>query len=300
MKHRPFRQLVALAALGAATCLLPADADAQDGYTRPELLVDTAWLAGHLDDPGVRVVDVRRSGYEASHVPGAVWLDINTTRDADNPPTFLPPRDAFERAMRERGISAGTRVVVYDDRGAIYASRLWFILNYFGHTNVALLDGGWTKWTSESRPVAAEPPAVPPGTFRAGPGNGWIATADDVRAAIGRPGTKLVDARTQAEIEGRELRNIKRGGHIPGAVPLYWEDFLDPELKTFKPAAELRALVRSHGLTPADAIITYCQVALRASHDLFTLYLLGFDNVRNYYGAWQEWGNRDDTPITRP
>jgi thiosulfate/3-mercaptopyruvate sulfurtransferase len=108
-----------------------------------------------------------------------------------------------------------------------------------------------------------------------------------------------VDARTAAEIEGRDLRGIKRGGHIPSSVPVYWEDALDPDLKTFKPTAELRTLYESRGVLPQDTVITYCQVGMRASHDLFVLHLLGYPNLRNYYGAWEEWGNRDDLPIAR-
>jgi thiosulfate/3-mercaptopyruvate sulfurtransferase len=108
---------------------------------------------------------------------------------------------------------------------------------------------------------------------------------------------KLVDARTQAEIEGKDLRGIKRGGYIKSSVPLYWEDLLDPQTKAFKPAAELERLFNEAGIRKSDEVITYCQVGMRASVDLFALHLMGYDNLRNYYGAWEEWGNREDTPI---
>jgi thiosulfate/3-mercaptopyruvate sulfurtransferase len=126
-----------------------------------------------------------------------------------------------------------------------------------------------------------------------------VATADEVKSAINKTGTKLIDARTQAEIDGKELRGIKRGGYIESSVPVYWEDTLDPATKTFRSAADIQKLYRERGIQPTDEVITYCQVGMRASHDLFTLALIGHDlnKLRNYYGSWEEWGNREDTPI---
>lgn len=288
---------------------------ALSAYVHPELLVETDWLAAHLNDPNLRIVDMRVRGYDEGHIPNAVHLRNDEIRDPRRPPTFLPPPDAFEKLMARLGISNTTRVVVYDDRGGIYAARLWWILNYHGHTNVALLNGGWTKWARESRaafasgvssPEGSAPrsapagtPAVTPGTFSAHVDPRWVATAQDVMSAIDRPGVKIVDARTPAEIEGRELRGIKRGGAIPASIPVYWEDALDPELKTFKPAADLEKLYAPKGVAPTDEIITYCQVGMRASHNLFVLRLLGYSRLRNYYGSWEEWGNREDLPLKK-
>ena len=272
---------------------------AQVGYARPDLLVDTAWLAAHLNDPAVRIVDLRPRGYAEGHVPGAVWLDNNAIRIAGRPPDFLPTAAEFEELMARLGISNATRVIAYDERGGIYAARLWWILNHFGHGQVALLDGGWTAWTAGSHPTTPVVPAVTRAAFAARPGMVKVATADQVRAAINQRGTKLVDARTEAEIAGKDLRGIKRGGFIESSVPVYWEDTLDPVSKRFKPAAEIEKLYRDRGILPADQVITYCQVGMRASHDLFTLALIGHDltKLSNYYGSWEEWGNRPDTPI---
>jgi thiosulfate/3-mercaptopyruvate sulfurtransferase len=274
---------------------------AQTGYARPELLVDTTWLVSHLSDPNVRIVDLRPRGYGDNHIPGAVWLDNNAIRIANRPPTFLPTAAEFEALMSRLGISNKTRVIAYDERGGIYAARLWWILNYFGHSNVALLNGGWTKWTLEERPVNAADPEIARTAFSVQPGTVKVATAQEVMAAINRPGTKLVDARTQGEIDGTDLRNIKRGGFIESSVPVYWEDTLEPTTKAFKSAAEIQKVYNDRGVRPADNVITYCQIGMRASHDLFTLALIGHDltKLRNYYGSWEEWGNRDDTPIKK-
>jgi thiosulfate/3-mercaptopyruvate sulfurtransferase len=269
------------------------------GYARPELLVDTAWLAQHRNDPAIRIVDIRARGYADGHIPEAVFVDNNWIRNPKAPPTFLPTPQEFEALMSKLGISNDTRVIVYDERGGIYAARLWWILNYYGHANVALLDGGWVKWLAEERAVTAVTPTPAPASFKVKPGTVKVATADQVKAAINNPNVKLLDARTQAEIDGKDLRNIKRGGFIESSVPVYWEDTLDPATKAFKPAAEIAKLYRDKGITAKDEVTVYCQVGMRAAHDLFTLALIGHDltKLSNYYGAWEEWGNREDTPI---
>ena len=269
------------------------------GYARPELLVDTTWLAQHLNDPAVRIVDMRARGYGDGHIPEAVYLDNNWIRNPKAPPTFLPTPREFEALMSRLGISNTTRVIAYDDRGGIYATRLWWILNHYGHANVAVLDGGWVKWTAEQRPATPVAPTVTPATFSVKAGTVKVATADQVKAAINNPKMKLIDARTPAEIDGKDLRNIKRGGFIESSIPVYWEDTLDATAKTFRSAAEITRLYRDKGIGPNDEVTVYCQIGMRASHDLFTLALIGHDlrKLSNYYGSWEEWGNREDTPI---
>jgi thiosulfate/3-mercaptopyruvate sulfurtransferase len=266
-------------------------------YAHPEQLVETDWVAAHSSDASIRIVDMRQSGYADGHVPGAVYLSPVAIRDAKAPPTFLPTPAAFEEMMAKAGISDATRVVVYDERGGIYAARLWWILNYFGHSNVALMNGGWVKWSAEHRPITTDAPAPRQVRFTAKPQPKWVATAADVVGAIDKPGVKIVDARTAAEIEGKDLRNIRRGGFVPSSTPVYWEDLLDPAQRTFKPADELKNIYESRGILPSSEVIAYCQVGMRASVDLFALHLIGYDRLRNYYGAWEEWGNRDDLPL---
>jgi len=269
-------------------------------YAHPDQLVETDWVAAHLTDAAIRIVDMRQNN-QGPHVPGAVYLSPIAIRDAKAAPTFLPTPAAFDAMMASLGIGDTTRVIVYDERGGIYAARLWWILNYYGHSNVALMNGGWVKWTAEQRATTTDPasPTVNGRRFVARANRSWVATATDVTAAIQKPGVKIVDARTVAEIEGNDLRNIRRGGFVPSSIPVYWEDLLDSERRTFKSADELKQIYESRGILPKDEVIAYCQVGMRASVDLFALHLIGYDKLRNYYGAWEEWGNRDDLPISK-
>jgi thiosulfate/3-mercaptopyruvate sulfurtransferase len=268
-------------------------------YAHPEQLVETDWVAAHARDANVRVVDMRiaLSAYTTGHVPGATYLSPLAIRVADRPPTFLPTPQEFEALMAKLGIDDATRVVVYDERGGIYAARLWWILNYFGHSNVALMNGGWVKWTAEQRATEKDAVSAKDGSFTARPQPQWLATANDVLSAIDKPGVRIVDARTQAEIDGKDLRGIKRGGFVASSVAVYWEDLLDAQQRTFKPADALKKIYEDRGILPSQDVIAYCQVGMRASVDLFALHLIGYNKLRNYYGAWEEWGNRDDLPI---
>lgn len=264
------------------------------GYAHPEQLVDTAWVAAHAKDANVRVLDVRRSGYAEGHIPDALWLDPESIRDAANAPTFLQPQVAFEQALARLGVSNRTRVILYDDRGGLLAARFWWALNAYGHQDVALVNGGWVAWLAEKRPATTVVPQVPAATFRATLHRGWLATLDDVKAGIGK--ARLLDARTVAEMDGSDTRLSSRGGGIPSAVPVYWEDLLDAEKKTFKPAEDLRALYAAKGLAPSDDVIAYCWVGHRSAVDLFALHLIGYDRLRNYLGSWEEWSRRMDLP----
>jgi len=281
---------------------LPPAAAPQQPYANPNLLVTTEWLAAHAGDENVRIIDMRTRGFEEGRIRGASLMANELVRIANRPPLFLPTIEEFETLMTRFRISNATRVVVYDDRGGIYAARLWFVLNVFGHSNVALLDGGWTQWVKEGRPTPTEVidvHAPVAGLFRAKLNTAMVATAADVVAAIGKPGVKIVDARTHGEIDGKDLRGIKRGGAVPSSVPVYWEDALQLPARTFKSRAEIEKLYSDAGVGANDDVIIYCQVGMRASHDAFTLALIGRTKFRVYYGSWEEWGNRDDLPIKK-
>src|SRR5258708_39612719 len=150
------------------------------------------------------------------------------------------------------------------------------------------MNGGGPKWTAEQRPAPTTAAAPAAATSTARPQPKWVATASDVVGAIDKPGVKIIDARTQGEIDGKDLRNIRRGGFVPSSIPVYWEDLLDAEKKTFKPAEALKKIYEERGIVPSQEVIAYCQVGMRASVDLFALHLLGYDKLRTYYGAWGE------------
>jgi len=266
-------------------------------YAHPDAVVTTDWLAAHLDDPNVRIVDTRTRGYEENHIPGAVWLDINASRDKNNPPTYLPDLDTFVATIEVLGISDDTHIVFYDDRGGIYGTRPWVLLQLIGHENVSIVNGGWPKWLDESRPTTSEVPTVSRGSLEVQLDNQWIASADDVAAAIDEPGTQLLDARNAGEFSGADLRGNPRGGAIPTATNLHWEDTLEGKFQSFKSADELTVLFDSHGLSQSDDIITYCQGGGRAAHELFTLYLMGYDDLSLYLGSMEDWSRQPDRPL---
>jgi thiosulfate/3-mercaptopyruvate sulfurtransferase len=293
--------VLSMASMVTAFGLQPAPAQSQQ-YANPNLLVTTEWLAAHQRDAEVRIIDMRTRGFDEGRIRGASLMANDLIRIANRPPHFLPTVEEFEKLMTRFSITNTTRVVVYDDRGGIYAARLWYVLNIFGHSNVALLDGGWTQWVKEGRPTSTEVVEVPApvaGMFRAKFNPAMVATAADVVAGIDKKGVKILDARTPAEIEGRDLRGIKRGGAVPSADPLYWEDAINLPARTFKSRAEIEKLYADAGVAAGDDVIIYCQVGMRASHDAFTLALIARTKVRVYYGSWEEWGNRDDLPIKK-
>src|SRR2546430_4876024 len=166
-------------------------------YAHPEQLVETDWVAAHAADSGIRVVDMRQNGYAAGHIPGAVHLSPVAIRDANAPPTFLPTTSAFEAMMTSLGIGDGTRVVVYDERGGIYAARLWWILNYFGHANVALMNGGWIKWAAERRPTTNETPATGSAPVTAHPQPPWPRAPSVVESSDAHPTPAFLRPGTQ-------------------------------------------------------------------------------------------------------
>ena len=266
-------------------------------YANPGLLVSTEWVAEHLDDPRVRIVDTRLSGYEDSHIPGAVHLAIGTSRDKDNPPTFLPNLGTFVETIESLGISNDTHVVFYDDRGGIYGTRPWVVLRMLGFENASIVNGGWPKWIAEGRPTNADAPDFASGTLDIEIDNHWIATADEVAAAIDDPRIRLVDTRTREEFVGDDLRNNPRGGTIPSSIHLFWEDTLEGEYQGIKSAGALTELFANNGLSAADEIITYCQGGGRSAHELFVLHLMGYDNLRLYMGSMEDWSRQSDRPL---
>ncbi len=278
-----------------------------EGYAHPERLVDMEWVANHLDDPDVRVVESDEDSllYETGHIPGAVKVDWFTTLQHPVRRDFLS-KSSFEALCQERGISESTTVVFYGDKSNWFACYALWVFEYFGHRDLRIMDGGRAKWMAEDRPMVKEAPSYPKTDYQAmEPDLSVRAFRQDVFAHLDR-GLPLVDVRSPQEYRGELLHmpdypqeGAMRGGHIPGAANIPWSKATNED-GTFKDAESLRALYESHGLAKDEPVIAYCRIGERSSHTWFALkYLLGYSYVRNYDGSWTEWGNLVGAPIER-
>ena len=283
-------------------------------YKHPEALATTEWLAAHLDDPSVRVVDLRyyvqvasggsfrgvsgRKAYHQGHIPGAAFVDpAFDLSDPEDPLSILSP-GRFEALMGRLGIGNGSTVVVYDDSGGTWAARLWWALRYYGHDAAKVLNGGLTRWVAEGRPLEAQTRTPPAATFRARARPALRATCDEVRQAIERRDACIVDALPEPFYTGQaSLYPTHRAGHIPTALNVPAPANVDQATQTLLPAGELEQLWGSAGLEPDQRVITYCGAGVYGAYDLFVLYVLGHENVSLYDGFWMEWGADPELPV---
>lgn len=239
------------------------------GYAVTELLVDTAWLAAHLGDQDVRIVDMDPPAAHAKgHIPGAVSVGANPNVKAAADARLVASPDEAKALFESLGIGDGTRVIAYDNNRGNNAARLWWALTYYGHRDVAVLDGGWVKWTREGRPAEVTPPVAGhmgqyprrdprPATFSPRPQGRVLSTVETLKAAVRDPGSVIWDVRTLEEHTGAADRGNKRRGHVPGAVHLEWTRLVNERDHTFKTAGELRLLLAGIGVTPDKAVHTY-------------------------------------------
>jgi thiosulfate/3-mercaptopyruvate sulfurtransferase len=285
---------------------------------RHEFLVETSWLAEHLHDPHLRIVDMRgyvrsvehdgiqdamytgaRDEYEQGHIPGAVYIDW--TSDIIDPhadvEAQVAPAARFAEVLGNLGIGDQHLVVAYDAHPASqFATRLWWALRYYGHDQVVVLNGGWPKWQHEHLPIADEVPDYPSATFTPVVQPQLRATAEEVLALLGQPHVALVDARDHGQYSGQLVRAHGRRGRIPGALNIPREELIDPETGTFRSNSELTRLFATHGVKPEHQVIAYCNGGVAATTILFTLAMLGYPKLTNYDGSWNEWGQRHDLP----
>jgi thiosulfate/3-mercaptopyruvate sulfurtransferase len=277
-------------------------------YKHPEALVSTEWAAQHLNDAQMRLVevDVDTSAYEQGHIAGAVGWNWQTQLQ-DNIRRDLIQKAALEELLGKSGISNDTSVLLYGDNNNWFASYAFWQLQYYGHKNVRLINGGRKKWIEEKRPLTTEAPRVNPVTYHAtGPDESIRARKEEVFAILEKRNTaRLVDVRSADEFSGRIVappgmtETAQRGGHIPGAASVPWSQAANED-GTFKSADALQQIYGAKGLTDSDEVITYCRIGERSSHTWFVLkYLLGYDRVKNYDGSWTEWGNLVGAPIEK-
>lgn len=275
-------------------------------------LVSTAWLETHLDDPQLRVVELRgavlpptdppphyltdRAGYERAHIPGAVFLDWQVDIvEPGSPSNDVAAPDRFAAQMGAFGIGDETTVVVYDNAASMFACRLRWALRYYGHEKVYVLDGGWDKWLAEGRPVSADIPQVEQAIFTPRVNAGLKATADHILGGIDRGALQLIDVRSPAEFSG-EASRARRGGHIPGAISLPGKTLMADD-RTVKSPESLRACFSEAGIAlDADDTVIYCNSGVSATFGMLALELAGARNLRLYDGSWKEWGNDETKP----
>ena len=282
-------------------------------------LVETSWLAKHLQDPDLRIVDMRgyvrtvekdgiqeahyvgaRDEYEQSHIPGAVYIDW--TRDIVDLDDIIKAQIAlseqFAQVMGRIGIGDQHLVVAYDAHPASqFATRLWWALKYYGHNKVVVLNGGFPKWQRENLPLNTTIPTYPYATFTPVLQPELRATAVDVLNLLGQPDVALIDARDRGQYSGQVVRKPGCPGHIPGSINIPREELMDPTTGTFRSNEELKQVFAKAHVLPEQRIVAYCNGGVAATSVLFTLAMLGYPSLTNYDGSWNEWGERQDLPV---
>jgi thiosulfate/3-mercaptopyruvate sulfurtransferase len=281
------------------------------GYAHPEILVSTQWVADHLKDPKVRIIESNEDLilYDSGHIPGAVKIDWVTQLNDPMTRDYLN-HTQLEKLLRSYGVNQDTTLVIYGDKNNWWATYALWVFRLFGIEQIRIMDGGRALWEKEGREMTRDVPRYPEGNIKVNPRDDSRIRAfrDEVLAHV-KAKKPLVDVRSPEEYRGERMHmpdypneGALRGGHIPGAKSIPWGRAVNPDNHTFRPANELKTIyLEENGLKPGDEVIAYCRIGERSSHSWFALtYLLGFEKVRNYDGSWTEWGNLVRAPIEKP
>jgi thiosulfate/3-mercaptopyruvate sulfurtransferase len=278
-------------------------------YAHPEVLVDTTWVAEHLNDPNVRIVESNEDIllYDQGHIPGAIKIDWVADLNDQVVRDYLD-REHFEKLLSAKGIGNDTTVVFYGDKNNWWATYALWVFKLYGHKDARIMNGGRAKWIAEGRDMTKEVPSYPAANYKAPERDDSTIRAfrDQVREHIKKSGVALVDVRSPQEYSGERTHMAEypqegtlRGGHIPTAASIPWAQAVKED-STFKSREDLEALYGGKGITPDKDVIAYCRIGERSSHTWFVLtYLLGYPKVRNYDGSWTEWGNGVGLPIEK-
>lgn len=276
------------------------------GYAK-DVLVDTQWVANHLNDPGVKLVevDVDIEAYDEGHIPGAIGWNW-TTQLQDPVRRDILSKEQLEALLSNSGIANDDLIILYGDNNNWFAAYAYWQLKIYGHEKVKLMNGGRQKWVAENRPLTTDVPTPTPTNYQAKEANKELrALFPDVHSVLGNEGVGLVDVRSPLEFSGEIIappgmtETAQRAGHIPGAANIPWSQAVNED-GTFKSYDELKELYAKQGITPDKEVVTYCRIGERSSHSWFVLQeLLGFPKVRNYDGSWTEWGNAVGVPIEK-
>ncbi|WP_054023277.1 sulfurtransferase [Bacillus sp. FJAT-28004] len=267
-------------------------------YPNEHLLVDAHWLEMHRQEPHIVLLDVRATGYEIGHISGAYWLDAKALKDSSRY-TFASV-DALEYLLKNAGVSNGSTIVVYDDGSGVLATRVFYVLEYYGlKDRVKILNGGYAAWAAASHETTIEVPLAAKGTLTLSADAKLVVTKEAIQAGLDN--CILVDTRSALEYSGAEQRSNRKGGHISGAIHKEWNDSLgraDQEgVVRFKAYPDLKQQFETLGIDPAKTIMPYCQTNQRGAHTYFTLRLMGYHHIRPYEGSWDEWGNDEHTVV---
>jgi thiosulfate/3-mercaptopyruvate sulfurtransferase len=292
--------------LGLNACVAPVapaaapQSQVVDRYANPEVLVDTQWVLDHLNDANARFIDVsgKQETFDNGHLAGAVYINLQSlTNPEDSTRGQILTQDALSALLSGLGVTHENTLVFYDDANNLLAARAYWVLKYYQHGDVRIYNGGTKKWIADGQSLTTEAAEFAASDYIAKEADLTIrTTAEYVLEHLDDPGTVLCDARSPGEYIGTDVR-AKRGGHIPDAINIEWIHAVNED-GAFKDARSLYELYSKAGFTPDKEIITYCQTGVRGAHTWFVLReLLGYPNVRNYDGSWEEYGNRDDTPV---